>query len=178
MRQNYLTFNFDDPQKDLNKIKKQFEKAGLTVIDASSDDTIKRMSGYPTKTLTVYFDDGQSVLIRIKKGGDVFQVKLNSTIIPVRNVSHLNKAVKEIALKVSGNSASWTKAQRRKQSAQKVNENDTKPRPVSRKGKIKQATQEVSELESLKLELEKENESLTAQKASKESEIAELEAQL
>jgi len=178
MMQSYLTFDFDNLPKELKKLQSRFEKSGLVVTDTVADEKSKRMSGFQTKAMTVFFSDGQKVELRVKKSGDVFQVKLNSTIIPVRNVNDLDKAVAEIALKVDGNSPKWLKAQRRKQQAQKVDSSDIKPRPISRKAKIEAMQASITELQQIKSGLDEENEQLKQQADERKAVIEQLEQQL
>ena len=178
MMQSYLTFDFDNLQKEVKKLQSRFEKNGLVVTDAVADEKSKRLSGFQTKGMTVFFSDGQKVELRVKKGGDVFQVKLNSTIIPVRNVGDLDKAVAEIALKVDGNSPKWLKAQRRKQQAQKVDSSDIKPRPISRKAKIETMQSSIAELQQIKAGLDEEQSQLKQQADERKATIEQLEQQL
>lgn len=176
--QNYVTFDFDTLEKEAKKLQKQFEKNKLTVTDAVADTKATRASGFQTKAITIYFDDGQKVEIRVKKEGDIFQVKLNATVLPVSNVGNLNKAVAEIAKKIISNNPAWVKAQRRKQGRAKVSQDDIKPRPISRIKKIEETESEVMELESLKSELQQENTVLQQQDNERKTQVADLKNQL
>ncbi|MCV6590108.1 MAG: hypothetical protein OIF57_13955 [Marinobacterium sp.] len=158
----YIQFDFDTPEKSLKKIQARFEKAGLTVTETVADEKPKRKSGYPTKEMKVFFSDGQTVSISMKSTGDVFQVKLNSTVLPVQNTTNLSRALDEIARKIEKNAPAWLKAQRRKQARQKVNDADVKPRVVtSRKKQTAEAQQTVDELQAQADELQAEQDTMT-----------------
>lgn len=179
MRQEYVTFDFDNfDEKGLAGVRREFEKAGASVIDIEASNKSRRMSGYATKSATIYFEDGQSLTLRIKGDGDVFQVKLNSRVVPIANVDSMKKAVGEMARYVESNAPAWKKAQRRKQQRAKVNKKDLKAKPMPRAKKIEALDEEVTTLRSTLAELEAENRTLTTQYEERQTTLQTLEQQL
>lgn len=173
MRQTYAGV-FDFARFDvegIKPIKDAFEKAGLTVVDVEASNKAARRSGYQVKQATFYFGDGQRVVMMLKNDGDgygdIYQVKLNSRVVPVKNVDDMDKAVAEIAAMAGANSASFVKAARRKAEKQSVDEGDlegNKPRkPVTAAARLEAATAEIAELESIVAEQEARRAELAAQ---------------
>lgn len=189
MRQNYAGV-FDFAQfdvKGVEPIKKAFEQAGLTVIDVEATNRAARRAGYQVKSATFHFADGQKVVMMLKNdgdgNGDIYQVKLNSRVVPVKNVDDMDKAVGEIATMAGANSASFLKAQRRKNAKQDVDESDLeggRKKPVTAAAKLEAAQAESQELEQQVTELESRRDELARQLAERqqkmESDQAELEA--
>jgi len=179
MRQNYATFDFANfDEKGLSGVKEAFERAGVTVIDLEASNRSRRMSGFATKSATFYFEDGQTITLRIKGDGDVFQVKLNSRVVPIRNVHSMKEAVGEMARYLQANAPAWKKAQRRKQQRAKVDEKDMKAKPLPRAKKIEALEADVAELDSSLSDLASEKDDLTKQLDERQQTIQTLEQQI
>ena len=173
MRQTYAGV-FDFARFDVEgvkPIKDAFEKAGLTVVDVEASNKAARRSGYQVKQATFFFGDGQRVVMMLKNDGDghgdIYQVKLNSRVVPVKNVGDMGKAVAEIAAMAGSNSASFVKAARRKAEKQSVDESDLEGnktrKPVTAAAKLEAATAEIAELEAIAAEQEARRAELAAQ---------------
>lgn len=173
MRQTYAGV-FDFARFDVEgvqPIKDAFEKAGLTVVDVEASNKAARRSGYQVKQATFFFGDGQRVVMMLKNDGDghgdIYQVKLNSRVVPVKNVDDMDKAVAEIAAMAGANSASFVKAARRKAEKQSVDESDLEGnktrKPVTAAAKLEAATTEIAELEAIAAEQEARRAELAAQ---------------
>lgn len=173
MRQTYAGV-FDFARFDVEgvqPIKDAFEKAGLTVVDVEASNKAARRSGYQVKQATFFFGDGQRVVMMLKNDGDgqgdIYQVKLNSRVVPVKNVDDMDKAVAEIAAMAGANSASFVKAARRKAEKQSVDESDLEGnktrKPVTAAAKLEAATAEIAELEAIAAEQEARRAELAAQ---------------
>lgn len=173
MRQTYAGV-FDFARFDVEgvkPIKDAFEKAGLTVVDVEASNKAARRSGYQVKQATFFFSDGQRVVMMLKNDGDgrgdIYQVKLNSRVVPVKNVDDMDKAVAEIAAMAGANSASFVKAARRKAEKQSVDESDLEGnktrKPVTAAAKLEAATAEIAELEAIAAEQEARRAELAAQ---------------
>lgn len=179
MRQNYVTFDFDKFDADgLAPVKREFEKAGLSVVDIEANNRQRRMSGFATKSARFFFEDGQSITLRVKGDGDVFQVQLNSRIIPIKQVDNMKGAVEEMARMASANAPAWKKAQRRKQQRAKVNTDDLQARSLPRGKRIEALESEVTELRSTRAELEAENGTLAATLEERRTTLQALEQQV
>lgn len=173
MRQTYAGV-FDFARFDVEgvkPIKDAFEKAGLTVVDVEASNKAARRAGYQVKQATFFFGDGQRVVMMLKNDGDgqgdIYQVKLNSRVVPVKNVDDMDKAVAEIAAMAGANSASFVKAARRKAEKQSVDESDLEGnktrKPVTAAAKLEAATAEIAELEAIAAEQEARRAELAAQ---------------
>ena len=173
MRQTYAGV-FDFARFDVEgvkPIKDAFEKAGLTVVDVEASNKAARRSGYQVKQATFFFGDGQRVVMMLKNDGDgygdIYQVKLNSRVVPVKNVDDMDKAVAEIAAMAGSNSASFVKAARRKAEKQSVDESDLEGnktrKPVTAAAKLEAASTEIAELEAIAAEQEARRAELAAQ---------------
>lgn len=190
MRQTYAGV-FDFARFDVEgvkPIKDAFEKAGLTVVDVEASNKADRRAGYQVKHATFYFGDGQRVVMMLKNdgsgNGDIYQVKLNSRVIPVKNVDNMDKAVAEIAAMAGSNSAAFVKAARRKAAKQEVNETDlegnkTTRKPATAAAKLEEANAEIAELESAVAEQDARRAELAAQvdaaRQQQEADMAELD---
>lgn len=179
MNQQYVTFDFDNfDEKGLQPVVKQFEQAGLPVVDIKATNRSRRMSGFATKTATFYFEDGQSITLRIKGDGDVFQVKLNSRVIPIQQVDDMKGAVQEMARMANANAPAWKKAQRRKQQRAKVNPKDLKAKRLPRGKRIEALETEVAELKETRTGLEQENQTLQDTLRERQSTLDTLQQQI
>ncbi|MGP9633780.1 hypothetical protein ACT3R7_12005 [Halomonas sp. AOP43-A1-21] len=179
MRQNYVTFDFNNFDADgLASVKQQFEKAGLSVSDIEANNRSRRMSGFATKMARFYFQDGQSITLRIKGDGDVYQVQLNSRIIPIQQVDNMKGAVEEMARMAASNAPAWKKAQRKKQQRVKVNTEDLQARSLPRGKRIEALESEVAELRTTRAELESENATLAAAMEERRTTLQTLEQQV
>lgn len=179
MRQNYATFDFEKfGEGDLSDIKAEFDKNGAKVIDLEANNRSRRVSGYATKTAVFYFQDGQTITLRIKGDGDVYQVQMNGRVLPITEVGDKNKAIAEMARTLGANAPAWRKAQRSKQQRAKVNEKDFKARAVPRRKQIEEMESSVSQAQEELTELESENIRMKSDLASKEAELSGLKQQL
>ncbi|MBE0507907.1 MAG: hypothetical protein IBX50_14545 [Marinospirillum sp.] len=158
MNQNYAgSFKFDSfDAQGVEPIKKAFERAGATVIEVDAPNRASRRAGYQVKKSTFFLADGQQIMMLLKNdgegNGDIYQVQLNSRVIPVKNVDDMSKAAAEIARMAKANSPAFTKAQRRKHQKLKVNESDLdggKPKtaPATARAKLAETKAEAEEMD-------------------------------
>jgi len=105
-----LTINFDKFDKaGLKPVLKKFEKAGLVVDDVEATNKPKRESGFLIKTAVMVFASGQKLTVKAKAGGGIFQVKLNSKVLPVKAVDDMDKAIDEVITHVKANEGNYLK---------------------------------------------------------------------
>ena len=123
-------FSFEDLSTEkgvldaLKALSTAFKSAGVKNILKLSGDSLNdvvstalkggRDSGTRFKPLTLIFDDGQVLQLRIKTTGDFYKVVLNKKIVPIKAQDDHQAAIREIAAKVSGGSDKFTAAMARK----------------------------------------------------------------
>jgi hypothetical protein len=95
-----LLFHFQDlsdKDKAVKAAVRAFTRAGQTVVQTAVDPKVKRSSGISYREMALTFGDGQTVSVRIKQTGDVYQVLLNGKLVPIKNQDDHQAAVNEIA---------------------------------------------------------------------------------
>lgn len=93
-----LVLNFEDLAngKAIKAMQKAFARVGTFVVTAEADPKVKTSAGVKYKTLNLSFNDGQKVSLDAKSTGDVFQVRVNGKVIPIKNHENIDKAIVEI----------------------------------------------------------------------------------
>lgn len=91
-------FNWDDVTagKAAKALAQLFVRAGAGVIKTESDNRVRRTAGVSYKTLHMTFADGQQIELSIKQTGDIAAVKLNGSIVPIKNQDDHRKSVGEL----------------------------------------------------------------------------------
>lgn len=115
----------------LKPILDKFEKMSLSVAGVEADNKAKRESGFQVKTAIINFESGQKLQIKAKAGGSIFQVKLNSKVLAIKNVEDLDKAIQEVIDYVKENEKNYQKQREKQLARQKVNVPKIKPANVS-----------------------------------------------
>ena len=109
-------FDFSDPgsaNKSLKKISQLMQRAGQPVVSQSFDNKLKRTSGVSYREALLTLASGQTVTLRVTQTGDIFQVLLNNSVMPIHKQTDPNKAVAEIAKLADANQAAFQKTQAR-----------------------------------------------------------------
>lgn len=110
-KSNQLTLDFEKlTEKTLQPVLKKFQKGGYTVIKVDAPNKAKRESGFLIKNFTLTFEDEQQILVRVKAGGTIFQVKLNNRVIPIKHVDDMEKAIYEISNYLYDNAKAFARA--------------------------------------------------------------------
>ncbi|MEY2875792.1 MAG: hypothetical protein RLZZ373_3163 [Pseudomonadota bacterium] len=89
---------------------KAFRTNGAQVLDVGVDAKEKTRAGVKFKALSFTFADSQRVDLLVKSTGDVFEVKLNGKVTPMRQQDDAAAAVKEIVAKLVAGRDKFTKA--------------------------------------------------------------------
>jgi hypothetical protein len=79
--------------KELSKI---FAQAGTPVVDVAIDEKIKRVAGVSTRNITLTFADSQTITLSVKQSGDIYEVKVNNKVLPIKHQDNHKKAVIEM----------------------------------------------------------------------------------
>ena len=81
-----VTIEFEDyTKKGLKSLLQKFDKAGFPVKETVADNKSKRENGYAIKTATLTFESGQTLVLKIKAGGSLYQAKLNGKVLAIKN---------------------------------------------------------------------------------------------
>lgn len=83
--------------KAIRDITRLFDRAGVQVVSSEVAKTQTKRSGVSFRNVDFTFADGQRVTLAVKETGDVFEVKINGTVVPLRQQDDHTKTVVEIA---------------------------------------------------------------------------------
>lgn len=93
------TFSFETLSREdetLRQMKATFARYGATVEDVDIS-SIKRTAGVTYREVSLIFADSLNVTFRVKKTGDIYEVRINKKALPIKNQDDQEKAIKEIA---------------------------------------------------------------------------------
>lgn len=96
-----LIFEFKDLETKQKQVQKKIENifnaAGKTKpVEIEIDGKTKRNNGISYKQIFCEFADSQTVILKVKQSGDIFEVLLNKKILPIANQDNHRKAVGEV----------------------------------------------------------------------------------
>lgn len=111
MKNILLSFDEMGSKKDAatRAISAAFKKAGAGVVQAEVAQGIKRTSGITYREMLLTFADSQTVALMVKQTGDIYQIKLNGKIMPIKNQEDHQEAAKEISLKMDAGRSAFQK---------------------------------------------------------------------
>jgi len=164
-------------ESGLKPVLKKFEKQGLKISKIESTNTAKRESGYLLKDATFNFEDGQKMLIRVKSDGTVFQVKLNTKVVPIRHVDDMDKAIIEMVDYVQSNATAYSRTKIQTEKRKKLNM-DTPVIHTSRQEKLEKAQAALAEIQGTNEELEQQAVELDTSASAKSNSLTDLLARL
>lgn len=87
-------------ERALRKVVALLQRAGLQVLKAESDGRNKRVASVSYREATLSFADSQKVTLRVKQTGDVYQVLINDKLVPIAAQDDQAAAVNEIVAKL------------------------------------------------------------------------------
>lgn len=109
-----LLFNFADMGGNKDRVTKSivrtFQRAGASVIQVHLPSNVKRTSGITYREMSLSFADGQVVAFLVKQTGDIFQVKLNGKLFPIKEQEDQARAIGEIARAMNASRAKFQAA--------------------------------------------------------------------
>lgn len=113
MQQNkHLLFSFEElNQADsaIREIEREFRRLGTPVATTEIPQKTKRTAGITYREVNMTFSDSQIVTFKVKKTGDIFEVKINGKTVPMRNQDDQKKALEEISNYLTKGSAAFQK---------------------------------------------------------------------
>lgn len=96
-----LLFNFGAMgaanDKSIREIVRLFDKAGTQVVSHDVAKTLTKRVGVAFRNVDLTFADGQKVTLAVKETGDVFEVRINAKVVPLRQQDDHAATIKEIA---------------------------------------------------------------------------------
>ena len=114
--------NLSTEAESMKRLIDMFSMLGETLVSHDVEKTLKRSAGITYKNVDLTFADSQTVTFSIKQTGDIWQVKVNNKLTPLRNQdAHKPEAVvQEIAQKIKAGRTAYQKAQAAKTKADEV----------------------------------------------------------
>jgi hypothetical protein len=114
--------NLSTEAESMKRLIDMFSMLGETLVNHDVEKTLKRSAGITYKNVDLTFADSQTVTFSIKNTGDIWQVKVNNKLTPLRNQdAHKPEAVvQEIAQKIKAGRTAYQKAQAAKTKADEV----------------------------------------------------------
>jgi hypothetical protein len=108
-----ILFDFESLGKTDGKVEKTirmyFKRAGLSIATVDVSKVAKRSLGYTYREVVVTFSDSQSVTLRVKQSGDIFQTLMNGKLFPIKNQDDHQAAIKEMAAYIDRNRTAFQK---------------------------------------------------------------------
>lgn len=111
---------FDDLKAGNNALKKlvqAFTRAGAPVATTDVDPKTKRSSGVSYRVVHMGFVDNQTIQLHVTSSGDIAQVKLNGSAVPIKNQNDQRKAVGELVALLEAGRAKFQEALAQKPAA-------------------------------------------------------------
>lgn len=114
------TLDFSSAQaaaKAIKKISQIMIRAGQPVVGSEFTEKARRVAGITYREASLTVASGQMVALRVNSTGDIFQVRINGAVQPLKNQTDSDKAVAEIAGMLEKGQVAFQKAQARKEIA-------------------------------------------------------------
>ncbi|HEX8590623.1 hypothetical protein [Pseudomonas sp.] len=116
--------------KSLKRIAALMGRAGQPVVQTAFNDKLRRTSGVTYREAMLTLASGQAVTLRVSQSGDIAQVLLNGSLVPIHQQTDPNKAIGEIASIAEANQGKFQKAQARIKAELPAGIRTTAPRMV------------------------------------------------
>lgn len=107
-----LIFDLEKGGKDraIREATKLFQRAGAQVVSSTVDATPSKRAGVKFRGVNFTFADGQTVILNVKDTGDVFEVKINGKLTPLRYQDDHAKAIGEITDRMEAGRGAFQRA--------------------------------------------------------------------
>lgn len=95
-----LIFNVEavtQNDKAIREATRLFTRAGVQVVSTVIAPQLMKRAGVAYRNIDFTFADGQTVTMAVKVTGDVFEVRINNSVVPLRQQDDHAKAIAEIA---------------------------------------------------------------------------------
>ncbi len=91
-------YNLNGKDKSVAAAKRYFARAGATVTSVDVDTKIKKIMGVESREVQFGFADSQTVSFGVTGTGDIYQIKVNGKLLPMKNQEDHVKAIAEIVV--------------------------------------------------------------------------------
>lgn len=144
----------DNDKTAPKKLITAFKRAGAEIASSWVEGKVKRENGVTYRQICFVFADSQQITLRVKQTGDIYQVRLNNRVLPLKNQDDTKKALGEIVKAVEANANKYQRTlSRRKielpegmQSTVKRKETLLADREAELDQRIQEAEEELAEL--------------------------------
>ena len=108
MKNQLFDYNVTASEEDkaVKAVTKEFAKHGITVV-ATGVEPPRRTSGVSYREFFFSFSDNQSARFSVTRSGDVFEVKVNGRLLPIKNQEDHGKAILEVVNKLDSGRKNW-----------------------------------------------------------------------
>lgn len=164
-------------EQNLKPFVKKFAHWNVNIASIDAPNKGRRESGMLIKDVTFTFEDGQKMLVRVKSGGTVFQVKLNNKVVPIRNVDDIDKAIIEMVDYIQDNAKAYERAKIQREKRRRLN--ITPPSVVTnRQEKIAMAKNRLEEATLTNTDLEAQQSTVLTELTDRQAELAKIQSEL
>lgn len=138
-------------ERAMRKVTALFTRAGLDIVSVGSNGKTARIAGVSYREVIYSFADSQTLSLRVKATGDVYEVRVNGKVVPIQEQDDPAKAVAEL---VSMLDKSRARHQKRMAALKMAPPEGAKTAAPTMKAKLVQQIAEVdAEIEAAKQEL-------------------------
>lgn len=111
MKANVFEFeNLAAKDKAIRETARLFSRAGAQVVATEVAKALSRRAGVSFRNIDFTFADGQTVTLAVKATGDVFEVKINGKVTPMRQQDDHAKAIVEITERMDRGRGAYQRA--------------------------------------------------------------------
>lgn len=114
MANKQVIFKFDSTgaanKKAINDITRLFATAGAQVVSHDVATTTSKRAGIDFRAVNFTFADSQTVTLNVKATGDVFEAKVNGSVVPLKEQDDHAGTIKELAAQMTRRRAAFQKS--------------------------------------------------------------------
>ena len=125
------------------KLVTAFKRAGAEIAASWIGDKSVRESGVTYRTIGFGMADSQEIILRVKQTGDIYQVRMNGKVLPLKQQDDVKLALVEIVKALDANTNKFQKALSRKKAT------PPKGTATTRTTRIKALEEQEAELDGL-----------------------------
>lgn len=176
-RESYAKWNYDSfDATGLKELTQAMGRFKVRVVSIDGSNKPVRSGGVQTKRAVLALSDGQSITLQVTSEGAVYQVRLNSRVIPVRASESIDDIARELSAAVKNNRASF-KEKMAKQAEKALPKKRIQAAKSSKK-QLEDLNKQNAELESQLVDLRVKAQEVTVKNSELDAEIQSKESEL